>query len=48
MAGKVPLQTSGLNENAPLCSCWNIWSPAGGTTWKGLGDVALLGRSVTR
>lgn len=48
MARKVPQQTGGVNENAPLCSCWSIWSPVGGTTWKGLGDVALLGRSVTR
>lgn len=48
MAREVPWQTGGMNENAPLRSCWNIWSPAGGTSWKGLGDMALLGRSVTR
>lgn len=46
--GKSPWETSGLKENAPQRSCWNIWSPVGGTIWKGLGDKALLGRCVTR
>lgn len=32
----------GLDENGPICSCLNTWSPAGGTIWKTLGCMAWL------